>query len=79
MRTVYSVSSGDYSDYQVEALFETRELAEQYSAAFFEKARERWRELHPGVPMETIARWYPDERFIEEFDLYDSLPIVDES
>jgi len=79
VRTVYSVSSGDYSDYQVEALFETRELAEQYSAALSEKAQQHWRELHPEASMETIARWYPDERFIEEFDLYDSLPIVDES
>lgn len=34
MKTIYAVSSGSYSDYRVDALFDDKELAQKYIDAF---------------------------------------------
>jgi hypothetical protein len=40
METLYAVSTGEYSDYRVRAIFTTRELAEQHIAAL--EANNEW-------------------------------------
>lgn len=56
--TLYAVTSGSYSDYRVEVLFTTRELAEQHLAA-----RKTGRD-----------GWYDTDVSIEEFVLLDRPP-----
>lgn len=57
-RTVYAMSSGEYSDYAIKALFETKELAE--AACIADKANDRYSS-------------YDDNR-VETFYLYDEVP-----
>lgn len=74
MRTVYGVASGEYSDYFVDCLFETEELAQQYIDAREEAAR-RGRKAK-GLPVDerrTYGLWYPR---VEEFQLWDAVPVL---
>lgn len=50
---VFAVTSGAYSDYHVDGLFSTRELAEQFVAAFDQ--RDRWDAM-------SIEEWVLDPR-----------------
>jgi hypothetical protein len=58
-KTIWAVSSGEYSDYGVEAVFATKELAEEYVRIFIEN---------------TSRLSYGDDRRVEEFTYYDELP-----
>lgn len=67
VRTVYAVSSGDYSDYSVHCLFETKELAQAYIDAY--SAAER-------VVSENGGYAHDDMR-IETFQLWSAVPHVE--
>lgn len=58
-KTIWAVSSGEYSDYGVDAVFASRELAEGYVRILTEN---------------TSHLSYGDDRRIEEFTYYDALP-----
>lgn len=65
MRTVYAVTSGDYSSYHVHCLFETVELAEEYIAALQAAANA----VEPNYEPSIDAGWEP-------FQLWDVVPVV---
>lgn len=69
-RVVYVVTSGSYSDYHIEHIFETREVAEAYKAAttsdddYNDTDIEEWPLLPAEVPVERVRAlklyWRPD-------------------
>lgn len=60
MKTIYLVSSGDYSDYQVWCAFTTQKLADEYVAAI-EKADGARNDYSP---------------YVEERQLWNKVPVV---
>ena len=68
---VYIVTSGQYSDYSIDSVFETRELAAAYielrqkSAQWYDGSIEEWPLIGGEGQMEEVRlvelRWYPDD------------------
>jgi hypothetical protein len=61
-RTVYGIETGAYSDWYVDCLFTTRELAEQYIAATQRAAYDRYvtaLERHPVLA--NVYRFFNDQ------------------
>jgi hypothetical protein len=56
MATIYIVTSGEYSDYGIDAVFSTRELAEAYIKQF----QDKWQTM--GVEEWTLDPWKKELR-----------------
>lgn len=63
-KVIWAVSSGEYSDYRVNAVFSTKEKAEAYAARFNKLVRHRSDEygveeypLDPEMPEEGLSCW----------------------
>lgn len=72
MKKVYLVTHGEYSSYTILCAFEQKEHAEGYIAALV--AADDERERSGGYRRYGSSRW--DRPEVEEFDLWDVLPIV---
>lgn len=70
MRTIYAVSSGDYSAYYVHCLFEREADATEYATAMEAARAEVQQNFHPGSPP------VESEHRVEPFQLWDAVPIV---
>lgn len=85
--TVYSVSSGSYSDYGVLCLFTTEALALAYAAKLISLDEQtRLQELENQPQLKTTAEREEYHRlqakadcFVESFQLWDSLPVAESS
>lgn len=85
MRKLYAVSSGDYSDWGVEAIFELRETAEAFVSRLVARDREAGLSLIGRQEWALAFPSYIEDRFkvlndpewgkgfydIEEFDYYE--------
>lgn len=87
---IFLVSRGEYSDYEIVAIFTTRELAEEY---IYTTTKNGWKEYarvsveHPFIPMENrsfdewrteISRfmWYGSAMEVEEHTLWSVIPAL---
>lgn len=73
MKTVYAVESGDYSDYTVHALFETRELAEAYIAALVAADLAQEKRMWGYDEPSRLAGDYS----VTPYQLWDTVPVFD--
>ena len=68
-RTVYAVSQGEYSNYRVHCLFETRELAQGYLDALAAN-----RQAVADKNGEEVSHW--EDEYIQTFELWSDIPAV---
>ena len=79
MKTVWAVTHGEYSDYMVLCLFETKELAEQYREALW--AADDRRIIEDDNLSFRVFGGRGEETWgglnIEPYQLWDVVPVVD--
>lgn len=83
MQTVYSASTGEYSDYAVYKLFTTEELAKEYVAqkrGHFVEEFQLWDTVPEQVPYRTMRfdYWRDGIRENDNTDFYDADGSLDE-